>query len=413
MRIWRGFCRLLVFSALVLQTTPCANLVSCTSKAFKGFETCAHGTQKNLSSLRDRERYQKRCTLRWRQEVIKYSAAQKMAVRSVGDKTKIVTWRCHDGAERETCNGLGDRLSGISTAFIFALCTNRIFLLDWDLVSSGFRPRYFDWTFDDLLLKDRTRRVVQIGTNGVGGFVPLFNSTDTDFPEDVIEFYGTNRAMLHELISGEFRKTEYRWWNRRIYNLGLGRQNGFGCLMRALFRPSAYVNHAFRKEFQRIDLEKSFTMGIHMRTGDDVLAGAAADDLNFDILSNASKVAQFLNPSGHKVRLFFVSDSLMYRTQATTHMKTLSMDVDFITPSIVPSHVSSASHSDVSGIHTSIVSAAGEWWLLTFCNINLVLSSSGYSRTAYAFALAPVLYDFQVYDDADCFLSKCITCTQL
>lgn len=62
---------------------------------------------------------------------------------------KILLWSC-PSRKTEQCHGLGDRLRGIQVAFITALVTNRLFLIDWPDApfpsSHGIIPSLVDWS---------------------------------------------------------------------------------------------------------------------------------------------------------------------------------------------------------------------------------------------------------------------------
>ena len=52
------------------------------------------------------------------------------AERSAGKDPQFLIWKC--GYPEDTgCGGVGDRIKGIISAFYTAICSRRIFLIDW------------------------------------------------------------------------------------------------------------------------------------------------------------------------------------------------------------------------------------------------------------------------------------------
>jgi hypothetical protein len=56
----------------------------------------------------------------------------------------MLTYHCHG----RSCGGLGDRLAGIVQAFYMAVCTHRLFFIDWHMLTDFVRPHSIPWHAD-------------------------------------------------------------------------------------------------------------------------------------------------------------------------------------------------------------------------------------------------------------------------
>lgn len=63
------------------------------------------------------------------------------------NSTKFLIWQCGSGLRDGDggCGGTGDRIKGIVSAFYIAVCSRRIFLIDWPGLSAYLAPHQIDW----------------------------------------------------------------------------------------------------------------------------------------------------------------------------------------------------------------------------------------------------------------------------
>jgi hypothetical protein len=307
---------------------------------------------------------------------------------------KVVVWSCHDDPSRNeslNCAGLGDRLAGMSTAFIYALATRRVFMLDWDLASVGFLPATFDWRVRKEWLTNRS-------TAGGG-----FDDSHRNHTADVVVFSG-NRASLHTILNATDHNNPLFWWRRRLLSFGLRRSHGFGCLLRSLIQPSQAVRTRFAREIAQLGHASTFSIGIHFRTGDSVMYGAA--NATFDENDVRFQVAEALSRryarESRSILWMIVSDSTLFRESCARRFRSRFFRRSrrrIVVPNVAPAHISMVeriswghdlSRSREEAVE-AVITSVGEWYLLSLCSINILDGWSGFSRTAAAFSLGPMV----------------------
>lgn len=160
-------------------------------------------------------------------EIMRQSPSSKEA-----ENVKFIIWKCLH-PEDDDCAGLADRLQGIVTTFLIAMATGRVMLIDWKEAHSVFDFVSFNWTYDSVLIRNKT-----IG--GVGGCELCHKFCDDFFPtedcmnndpeslrDDVI-VVASGKSMAHIFFS----HPSYLWWRDSLLAVGLTRDYAFGCVMR-------------------------------------------------------------------------------------------------------------------------------------------------------------------------------------
>ena len=80
------------------------------------------------------------------QEYIDFHNQHTKAKFASNNSRKYLIWRCGTTKENEaaSCGGTGDRLKGILSAFYTAMCSKRIFLIDWPAAAARGLPEYLE-----------------------------------------------------------------------------------------------------------------------------------------------------------------------------------------------------------------------------------------------------------------------------
>lgn len=158
-------------------------------------------------------------------------------------RAKYITFTCKEDT-LECVGGLGDTLVGLATAFLVALVTNRVFLIDWDTkLNHVFEPAGIDW---------RMTPGLGLGQDGRPGQeewsiqeVNFINSMHAGFRDHsiphVAEALGAvdhivmkgNRGIVTMSVMGEEDK---ELSDKLINELGLRPPTAFGCILRLLLR---------------------------------------------------------------------------------------------------------------------------------------------------------------------------------
>eukprot|EP00898_Chlorokybus_atmophyticus_P001315 jgi/Chlat1/2184/Chrsp17S02747 len=343
-----------------------------------------------------------------------------------GEPPRFVVFRCRqDGAVYDQCGGLADRLAGIVSTLAFALVTNRTFLIDWPGVSNAFTSPYIDFAYTAWTVggpqvekhmppmpptKYRPERaeVVQSmdkkwaiynwhdcevrrrGSKNCGG---IFNghmaALNAAFTEQTLIF-GFNKGVTGPMFDLQATGDILR-------SLGLKRETIFGCLLHYLVSPTQPVRERFANVRSVMEDPYIFTIGIHIRTGDDSFTlnrTLTLEDTDpwdrpphtkYSAYFNAAlALEQKFTQPGQRVIWFLISDSEPLKRAAEK-----AYGSKILTTDIQPAHVDKAvySRSARNDAIRNLQEAVGEWWLFSKADYFVMKRYSGFSRTAWAYAL--------------------------
>lgn len=234
----------------------------------------------------------------------------------------VVTYRCRPG---DDCNGLGDRLAGVFGAAFVAISTRRTLKIDWPELMEVLQPNLIDWTFrpDELhVSKFDQQHLANVNIDDSLGPAfpdPAFSKLSSD-----VVVLNANEAYpgFGRYWRGINRKVEQNFTNNRIVifsgnrggtedwygELSAERQwmappivRGWMDIYRAMFHALFVVNEAFmaavvpmqqvmtgtgfgairrsaptlRELVATLMSPDTFSIGVHIRQGDEVIAGEA------------------------------------------------------------------------------------------------------------------------------------------
>ena len=287
--------------------------------------------------------------------------------------------------------GLADRLTGLMTALLVAILTDRAIALDWPGHEEALRtPRFVGGANDRLLMNAKQAR-----------------------PADVrrLEWINKSRKQLQELVTSQ--PLDALWPERVIlmrsnrgFTQGLltapqlagavasrqltARNAQFGCLFNFLLRPTEAALQTVSPLLETMRAKDTVTVGVHVRTGDSAFDDeAAADDEAMRargerlfashkfIFEFATKLADELaraHDPPRAARLLLLGDSNALRSHAARVYGTRLLQ-------------SNASVGHVARQRGALLAAVGEHWLYTSSRAFAYSSHSGFPRTAAARAL--------------------------
>eukprot|EP00898_Chlorokybus_atmophyticus_P003263 jgi/Chlat1/3938/Chrsp26S04195 len=336
-------------------------------------------------------------------------------------KLKFVVFRCRQyGKYDDQCGGLADRFAGLISTFLFALLTDRIFLMDWRGAEVAFRSPYINWTYTDAIVggpeadaelppmpsvsispqwgNNVTTKDGEIGLfnwhdcevrrrtwNCGGAFGGKLGNLTTAFPQRVI-VVGFNRGV----VSMAYR--EQNEVARRLKDLGMKPQFAFGCLLHMLVRPTKLLRTQFAQHAAVLEDPDSFAVGIHIRTGDSSFSAdkkITCADFDghgtqfYDYMRSAEDL-QAVKGLGKKVVWFLMTDSETLKGDIRMRYGNKVMTTD-----VAPAHIDKEVYATAkyNTPEKNLIGALGEWWLFSKCDYFVMKRGSGFSRTALAYSL--------------------------
>ncbi|CAI2200450.1 9885_t:CDS:2, partial [Funneliformis geosporum] len=165
------------------------------------------------------------------------------------------------------CGGLADRILGMTSAFVFALLTNRGFLADWQTnlpIEAIFNSPNIDWSYDSLNLPSDIREletselsIIDFDAKNLDEKFMLSNWT-TKYPSSFIKFY-SNRGMI-------IRTFDSKFYAQTLKDMGLRPHTAFGCILDYLFRPVPSALSFITQYTSLFALSSIFTVGIQIKT---------------------------------------------------------------------------------------------------------------------------------------------------
>ena len=200
-----------------------------------------------------------------------------------GESVKVLVYTCHGG-----CGGLGDRLSGMLSAFYVAVATERLFLIDHTSpvhLNITLLPANINWNAEYLVgtAGGVTINLVDTG-DPMRSFAGLFKAHDQDVQIlrlQINRFY-VGIALWTPKIEGLPLESEYRYVGR-MYELNghhaLETKEVFHIAFRALFVYSAAVVKRAGEMMTEMGLENfesSAYVGVHARMGGGSQSSAGA-----------------------------------------------------------------------------------------------------------------------------------------
>ena len=309
--------------------------------------------------------------------------------------------------------GLADRLTGLMTALLLAILSDRAIALDWSGREVALRMPRLSESGNTRLLKaaraaqsSDTRRVTWLNANrtalqqevihGMGG-VESSSGIDALWPERVV-YLRSNRGFTQQLLNAPGLASLVA--ARRLTPASAQ----FGCLFNFLLRPTDAALRPVRSlmSAMRDPVDASdgryVTVGVHVRSGDSTWSAEGADAATdaeamrtrgaslyashkfiyeyADRLSQALASNMSARIGSHvSARLLLLGDSSALRA----HVATLHSPEKLLVPTGALGHV--ARQAD------ALSNAVGEHWLYGHATAFVYSSHSGFPRTAAARAV--------------------------
>jgi len=290
---------------------------------------------------------------------------------------------------RGTSGGLADRLTGMMTALLLAILTDRAFQLDWPEHTVALQTPRIDST-GLLPALGRTppaevRRVTWINGDRIK-LAQLTAELDHLWPERVVRLQ-SNRGFTQALLEQHAAAAARRQLTRN--------STQFGCLLNFLFEPTPATLGPYTALIARLSDATRPVVAVHVRTGDrafDVTTAAslqaqgAAERAEHEralyeahrfILDFALRRAAAHSPPA---RLLLLSDSVALRRAAARQLGEIVLNP--------PAADLTIGHIARGGGRVALRSSVAEHWLYSAATEFVYSSHSGFPRTAAARAVA-------------------------
>ncbi|RIA95452.1 hypothetical protein C1645_872777 [Glomus cerebriforme] len=223
---------------------------------------------------------------------------------------RYISYICDD---KNNCGGLSDRILGMTSAFIFALLTNRAFLADWQTpfpLETIFNSPNIDWSHDSLNpssdireLETSELNVIDFDAKNLDQQFMLSNWT-TKYQSPFIKFY-SNRGMI-------IRSFDSKFYSQSLKELGLRPHTTFGCVLDYLFRPAPNALSFISQYTSLFALPSIFTVGIQINTQNEF--NSLQDYEHY--FNCADQLTQTYAAPYQKVIYYLVTDSSELRNEA-------------------------------------------------------------------------------------------------
>ncbi|GAA5845246.1 hypothetical protein JCM9279_004815 [Rhodotorula babjevae] len=309
---------------------------------------------------------------------------------------KFISYHCEQGIN---CGGLGDRLLGMTSAFFFGLITQRAFLAEWQSpvpLDVIFDSPHVNWSHSsftadrhpvlgqkrlaasaadlDIIHFDRLSVDATFGTvswNPKLGRKPTpgFERRDLAYQSPWIKMY-TNRGMI-------YRSFKYKHLQKSIDRLGLDPTTAFACISQYLFKPKPPALDLITQYTSVLALPTVFSVGIHVRTGDQSMRDPEYDKVNtvkrhVSFFRCARELGETYARKDQRVVFYLVTDSAHLKQDAQRVLGN-----KLVTTDMVPQHVHQKS-GHVDGVMTAVV----EDWILAKADMLVATQDSGFGKLA-------------------------------
>lgn len=207
--------------------------------------------------------------------------------------------------DRRRVGGLADRLKGIYSAFLMAVATDRVFLIDWETpfaLADNLKPRRYDWRLDPYTkLLNRKPRLLHLDMIDKRGDV-LRETAPGDLEQDIFGGCDTCVLNINWLTDAKYLAS---------YDLPHTTEVAFQTIFDFLFDPQTARD--FRAETKKLDKIKKAhdgLFGVHLRTGGDAAWEDPKLDKRRSYRSLMKAAFDFAADRGSRDPLFyFASDS--------------------------------------------------------------------------------------------------------
>ena len=217
------------------------------------------------------------------------------------DTNRFLVYKCIS-----TCGGMGDRQKGMTSAFLFALLTNRTFIIDMPNpcdISQFFQANVYDWQKCRDKIKRRKVKVHSFMDGNAEKFKNRFPHTNFDqlWADEVI-YIQTNVYFVEAVKRHPLVDERIPWLNNR------SREDILGHILGVLFRVKENILNGV-VEFAQNYIKGKQLVCAHVRCGRN--PSIPNDGMKDKSAPNVHKILSFLKSyeDGNKYTVYVASDS--------------------------------------------------------------------------------------------------------
>ncbi|XP_046543733.1 uncharacterized protein LOC124253928 [Haliotis rubra] len=281
-----------------------------------------------------------------------------------GSKKRYIVHLCDSS---RACAGWGDRQRGVVAAYLLAIVTNRVFVLNMTSpcpVRNFLQPHKYDWEIPDSELVGKS--AITVGGVRATDYhkVARFQDFNKVYDYDVI-YLRSNSDLLNIIKSNPLYKNRIPNWAKTYRHRAF--KNGWEKLM----TPTNHMTKQINVLLKGVDLQKQGDLVCaHVRIGKN--AQLPNDSPNRNSIESVDALWEFLDPYvKNATRIFIATDSMEVRELARKRFGKKTLDSG---GTIIHIDRQRKSGSACDGFETAIL----EQLILTKCHV-LVVSASNFS----------------------------------
>jgi hypothetical protein len=272
--------------------------------------------------------------------------------------------------------GFADRIAGLQKVFLLAICSRRLFFVDWPAIQGLFEDGDIVWKYPDRLFATLDARFVMDY---------IHNEYDKTTMNNYIDFLGKNESQA--LVSMHFNRAasaetlQSTQCGTDLKSFGMSENNLFGCTMRLLLKPKDEILRPYKNVVRAIK-NTDQSIGVQVRFGDKVWENGGNNVDTEGTIQNLRMRLEcfrpYLSQGAFRVdRLFLLTDNAEFKRRA----KGLYPAQIYATK-ISPKHVG---YSTSKNEYAEVVA---EWYLFSLTTFHVIDANSGLGRTSYAYSLS-------------------------
>lgn len=164
------------------------------------------------------------------------------------------------------CGGYGNRIQGITIALMFAIFSNRTFLIQMNYpfdINKLLHPNAIKWNYTGYMhANQKTKDFNLIDKENLNKIWPLFSEKLFNPSTDIITIH-TNLGLswYFDVFDDKWSKLFHDWFNVTKDNILI-----YGCVTRYLFNYDKIVIDAINKEMQECSLIPGLYVSVHFRS---------------------------------------------------------------------------------------------------------------------------------------------------
>ena len=236
------------------------------------------------------------------------------------------------------CGGYGNRIHGITMSLLFAILSNRTFLIQmrhpFD-INRLLHPNAIRWNYTGYR---NMKNMIKKDFNLIDG--PALKQNWPSFSKELLNPHVNTITVRSNLGFSYYFKVFDDKWSKLLHdNFNITKDNNiltYGCVVRYLFTYDKIVTNAIGKEMQELGLIPGLYVSVHFRSFLDAPARVHPSPGPF--LSHAVEIANNMSKNSSKhYKVYFISDLQKAKEVAntkyhglisTSHVKEVHIDKD-------------------------------------------------------------------------------------